>query len=168
MAMNRLTAIEGRNRHRPDAARFVNGLPLAVIELKNPDDENATLQGAFNVLQSCKGKIPSLFRTNGRARTQGVIEGVLEKNRFLGLIRCFTVIVDTRPCLEIFSPHCSARGQSGQTHVSMHFERFNQLWLLEARCVWENSDDECSGRQSMRLMGWRRTKQISESRGSHM
>ena len=43
---------------------FVNGLPLAVIELKNPGDENATLQGAFNQLQTYKDQIPSLFRTN--------------------------------------------------------------------------------------------------------
>jgi type I restriction enzyme, R subunit len=35
-----------------------------VIELKNPGDENATLDGAFNQLQTCKAQIPSLFRTN--------------------------------------------------------------------------------------------------------
>ena len=43
---------------------FVNGLPLAVIELKNPGGENATLDGAFNQLQTYKPQIPSLFRTN--------------------------------------------------------------------------------------------------------
>ena len=43
---------------------FVNGLPLGVIELKNPGDENATLEGAFNQLQTYKDQIPSLFRTN--------------------------------------------------------------------------------------------------------
>ena len=43
---------------------FVNGLPLGVIELKNPGDENATLDGAFNQLQTYKTQIPSLFRTN--------------------------------------------------------------------------------------------------------
>jgi len=37
---------------------------LAVIELKNPGDENATLEGAYNQLQTYKGQIPSLFRTN--------------------------------------------------------------------------------------------------------
>ena len=35
-----------------------------MIELKNPDDENATLEGAFNQLQTYKSEIPSLFRTN--------------------------------------------------------------------------------------------------------
>jgi type I restriction enzyme R subunit len=43
---------------------FVNGLPLGVIELKNPGDENATLDGAFNQLQTYKAQITSLFRTN--------------------------------------------------------------------------------------------------------
>jgi type I restriction enzyme, R subunit len=43
---------------------FVNGLPLGVVELKNPGDENATLDGAFNQLQTYKSQITSLFRTN--------------------------------------------------------------------------------------------------------
>ena len=43
---------------------FVNGLPLGVIELKAPGGENATLDGAFNQLQTYKAQIPSLFRTN--------------------------------------------------------------------------------------------------------
>ena len=44
---------------------FVNGLPLVVIELKNPVDENATIDDAYNQLQTYKDEIPSLFRTNG-------------------------------------------------------------------------------------------------------
>ena len=43
--------------------------PLAVIELKNPGDENATLEGAFNQLQTYKDEIPSLFRTNAALAT---------------------------------------------------------------------------------------------------
>ena len=65
MVANQFTVIEnGRNR-RPDLVVFVNGLPLAVIELKNPGSETATLAGAFNQLQTYKDQIPSLFRTNG-------------------------------------------------------------------------------------------------------
>src|SRR5690606_12699093 len=56
---------ENQSNRRPDVVIFVNGLPLAVIELKNPGDENATLEGAFNQLQTYKDQIPSLFRTNG-------------------------------------------------------------------------------------------------------
>ena len=56
LAVNQYTVIEGHNNRRPDVVLFVNGLPLAVIELKNPGDENATLEGAFNQLQTYKGR----------------------------------------------------------------------------------------------------------------
>ena len=62
--LSQLNVIEGGNHRRPDVVVYVNGLPLAVIELKNPGDENATLDGAFNQLQTYKYQIPSLFRTN--------------------------------------------------------------------------------------------------------
>ncbi len=64
LAVNQLTVIENGNNRRPDIVIFVNGLPLAVIELKNPGSENASLAGAFNQLQTYKAQIPSLFRTN--------------------------------------------------------------------------------------------------------
>ncbi len=64
LAVNQFTVIEHQATRRPDVVLFVNGLPLAVIELKNPGDENATLDGALNQLQTYKTQIPSLFRTN--------------------------------------------------------------------------------------------------------
>ena len=64
LAVNQYTVVEHGHNRRPDVVLFVNGLPLAVIELKNPGDENATLDGAFNQLQTYKDEIPSLFRTN--------------------------------------------------------------------------------------------------------
>ncbi len=64
LAVNQFTVIEHGHNRRPDVVLFVNGLPLAVLELKNPGDENATLEGAFNQLQTYKDQIPSLFRTN--------------------------------------------------------------------------------------------------------
>ena len=42
----------------------MNGLPLAVIELKNPADENATIWSAWSQLQTYKEQIPSLFVFN--------------------------------------------------------------------------------------------------------
>jgi len=50
---------------RPDVILFVNGIPLVVIELKNPADENATVKSAFRQLQTYKAVIPSLFTYNG-------------------------------------------------------------------------------------------------------
>ena len=64
LAVSQFAVIEDDRNRRPDVAVFVNGLPLAVIELKNPGDENATLEGADNQLQTYKDEIPSLFRTN--------------------------------------------------------------------------------------------------------
>ncbi len=49
---------------RPDVVVFVNGLPLAVIELKDPTDEKATIWSAFNQLQTYKEQIPALFIYN--------------------------------------------------------------------------------------------------------
>jgi len=64
LAVNQFTVIENKANRRPDVVIFVNGLPLGVLELKNPGDQNATMTGAFNQLQTYKAQITSLFRTN--------------------------------------------------------------------------------------------------------
>ena len=64
LAVNQFTVIENRNDRRPDVVVFVNGLPIGVVELKNAASEDATIDGAFNQLQTYKAEIPSLFRTN--------------------------------------------------------------------------------------------------------
>tara|TARA_R110001599_G_scaffold294201_1_gene498177 strand:- start:2310 stop:5450 length:3141 start_codon:yes stop_codon:yes gene_type:complete len=64
LVVNQFTLIEGRQNRRPDVILFVNGMPLAVLELKNPSDETATLSKAFDQLQTYKLQIPSLFKTN--------------------------------------------------------------------------------------------------------
>ena len=56
--------VENGINRRPDVVLFLNGLPVAVFELKNPGGEQATIAGAFNQLQTYKAQIPSLFRTN--------------------------------------------------------------------------------------------------------
>lgn len=61
LAVNQFTVVEDRHNRRPDVVVFINGLPLAVIELKNAADENATTKGAFQQLQTYKKEIPSLF-----------------------------------------------------------------------------------------------------------
>jgi type I restriction enzyme R subunit len=64
LAVNQFTVVEGQHSRRADIVVFVNGLPLAVIELKNPTDEEVTLWSAFNQLQTYKQQIPSLFTFN--------------------------------------------------------------------------------------------------------
>ena len=63
-AVNQFTVIEGSNNRRPDVVVFLNGLPVAVIELKNAADEEATIWSAFNQLQTYKQQIGSLFAYN--------------------------------------------------------------------------------------------------------
>ncbi|HEY0348288.1 MAG TPA: type I restriction endonuclease subunit R [Pyrinomonadaceae bacterium] len=64
LAVNQFTVIEGERNRRPDVVIFVNGLPLAVVELKNAADQDATLWNAFNQIQTYKLQIPSLFLHN--------------------------------------------------------------------------------------------------------
>ena len=64
LAVNQFTVSENRNRRRADIVLFVNGLPLAVIELKNPADEDATIWTAWQQLQTYKSELPTLFSMN--------------------------------------------------------------------------------------------------------
>ena len=64
LAVNQFTVTENRNTRRPDVVLFVNGLPLGVIELKNPADEDATIWTAWQQLQTYKSELPALFSMN--------------------------------------------------------------------------------------------------------
>ncbi len=64
LAVNQFTVMENKHERRPDIVIFVNGLPLAVIELKNAGDAKATIWTAYNQLQTYKKQIPSLFSYN--------------------------------------------------------------------------------------------------------
>ena len=63
--INQFTVIENNVNKRPDVILYINGLPLVVIELKNPADEKATIHSAFRQLQTYKQAIPSLLTYNG-------------------------------------------------------------------------------------------------------
>jgi len=131
LAVNQFTVVENRRERRADIVLFINGLPLAVIELKNVADENATIWTAFQQLQTYKADIPSLFTFNAalvvsdglearigtltagrewfkpwrtiegaeeaapdKLQLQVLVEGALEPERFLALLRDFTVFED--------------------------------------------------------------------------
>lgn len=133
LVTNQFTVAEGKVTRRPDVMVFVNGLPLAVIELKNAANEAATVGQAYNQLQTYKAQVPSLFRTNavmiasdgmlarigsltadeerfmpwrsvtgaaddftphGPFEMDTLLRGVFDKERFLALIRDFTVFGD--------------------------------------------------------------------------
>ena len=64
LVVNQCTIAGDKQNRRPDVLVFVNGLPLAVIELKNAADEHADIWAAFNQLQTYKNDIPDLFNYN--------------------------------------------------------------------------------------------------------
>ena len=64
LVVNQFTVIQNHNNKRPDIIIFINGLPIVVIELKNPAYEEATIKSAYNQLQTYKQTIPSLFIYN--------------------------------------------------------------------------------------------------------
>ena len=64
VACNQFTIIEGKVNRRPDVIVFVNGLPIAVLELKSITKETNVMVEAFNQLQTYKNQIPSLFVYN--------------------------------------------------------------------------------------------------------
>ncbi len=64
LVVNQFTVVNEGMERRPDIVVFVNGLPLIVIELKNPTDEKATINNAFIQIQNYKNDIPQLFYFN--------------------------------------------------------------------------------------------------------
>jgi type I restriction enzyme R subunit len=62
--VNQFTVTEGTHTRRPDIVVFVNGLPLAVLELKNAAQEQADIWSAYKQLQTYKEEIPTIFRFN--------------------------------------------------------------------------------------------------------
>jgi type I restriction enzyme, R subunit len=131
LAVNQFTVIEGQSNRRPDIVVFVNGLPLGIIELKIPEDNDKWFAAAYNQIQTYKQEIPSLMHYNEvivvsdglEARIgsltanqewfkvwrtiegefdapptalelETLVRGVVEKRRFLDLIRNFIVFED--------------------------------------------------------------------------
>ena len=64
LAVNQFTVVENKHERRPDIVLFVNGLPLGVIELKNPTDEDATIWTAWQQFQTYKAELSTLFSMN--------------------------------------------------------------------------------------------------------
>ncbi|EDK28859.1 Restriction enzyme type I helicase subunit [Vibrionales bacterium SWAT-3] len=64
LIVNQFTIAGTKGNRRPDVVVFINGLPISVIELKNPADEHADIWNAFNQLQTYKDEISDLFVFN--------------------------------------------------------------------------------------------------------
>lgn len=64
LALNQFTVIENGHNRRPDVLVFLNGLPVGLLELKNPANEHATMHRAWNQIQTYRSQIPSVFISN--------------------------------------------------------------------------------------------------------
>ncbi len=64
LAVNQFSIKGPNHTRRPDIILFVNGLPIVLLEIKNPADENANVWKAYDQLQTYKEQIPDVFQTN--------------------------------------------------------------------------------------------------------
>ena len=145
LAFEEFIVREGDHQRRADIVLFVNGLPLGIMEFKNPVDEDATIWTAWSQLQTYKAELPALFAMNEvlivsdglearvgtltagrewfkRWRTfaedangpadslqlNALVNGALNRGRFLSLIRDFIVFEgtdDERPVKKMAGYH---------------------------------------------------------------
>jgi type I restriction enzyme R subunit len=64
LAVNQFAIKGPKHARRPDIILFVNGLPLVLLELKNPADQHADIWKAYDQIQTYKEQIPDVFQYN--------------------------------------------------------------------------------------------------------
>ena len=144
LAVNQFTVVEGEHKRRPDIVLFVNGLPLALIELKNPADEKATVWTAWNQIQTYKAELSNLFAFNEVLIVSDGVEawmGTLTAGR------------------EWFKPW---RTIGGETLAAPHLPQLRVM--LEGVCQWDRFlalvrdfivfEDDGSGELSKKMAGY--------------
>jgi type I restriction enzyme, R subunit len=143
LAVNQFTVAEGQHVRRPDIVLFVNGLALAVLELKNAVDENATIWSAFQQLQTYQAQVPSLFAFNAALVAS---DGMQARIGSLGAGR------------EWFKPWRTVSGESAPTTTSELqvllegvFEKRRYLDLIRHFIVFE---DEGGGKITKKTAGY--------------
>ncbi len=144
LAVNQFTVAENRNTRRPDIILFLNGLPLGVIELKNPADKGSTIWTAWQQLQTYQAELPALFSMNEALM---VSDGLNARIGALGAGR------------EWFKPWRTITGESlaepGMTELQVMLEGVCQperfLALLRDFIVFE---DDGSGKLVKKMAGY--------------
>ena len=107
VAINQFTIVENGKNRRPDVLVLVNGMPLALLELKNPTAEHATLKSAWNQVRTYRHDIPSVFVPNavtvisdGTSAAMSSYAGAFEHYAPWKTIEGREVVSD-RPALEV-------------------------------------------------------------------
>lgn len=133
LAVKQFSVKENKHTRRPDVILFVNGLPLALLELKNAADETTTIWSAHEQFQTYKAELPTLFTYNALLVISDGIQG-----------RVGTLTAGR----EWFKPR---RTISGETLANPHipelqviidgiFEKRRFLDLIRHFIVFENTD----------------------------
>lgn len=143
----------GAHHRRPDIVVFVNGLPLAVLELKNAADEQATSWDAFRQMQTYKQQIPSLFTFNEALVISDGLEariGTLtsDRERFMPwrTIEGETLAAATRSQLEVL--------------IEGVFEKSRFLQIIRHFIVFE---DEGNGGMSKKMAGYHQFHAVNKA-----
>jgi type I restriction enzyme, R subunit len=179
LAINQFTVAEGQHTRRPDVVLFINGLPLAVIELKNAVDEDADMRSAFRQLQTYQAQIPALFATNAVLVAS---DGMQARICSLGADK------------EWFKPWRTITGRDDATGLAELqvvlegvFDKRRFLDLVRHFIVFEQADNgklvkkmagyhqfhavnvalEETLRAAIPAQGWRKSPSLSENKGRH-
>jgi type I restriction enzyme R subunit len=144
LAVNQFSVSENKHNRRPDVVLFVNGLPLALLELKNAADEDATVWSAFQQFQTYKAELPTLFAYNSLL----VISD--------GVDACIGTLTAGR---EWFKPWRTIAGETLapasmpelQVMIQGVFDKRHFLDLLENFMVFE---DEGGGKLAKKMAGY--------------
>lgn len=138
VVVNQLVIKENNNEKRLDVVIYVNGLPLVVIELKNPLDEDATLDKAFTQIGNYKKAIPSIFYYNALC----VISDGLDT-------KCASVSAPFSRYLSWKSPTKSENGKIPELQILAQYmlEKETLLKLIRYNTVFESEEvkDEKTG-----------------------
>lgn len=107
VAVNQFTIVESGKNRRPDVLVMLNGLPVSLLELKNPAAEHATLKSAWNQVQTYRRDIPAVFVPNavtvisdGTSAAMSSYSGAFEHYAPWKTIEGREVVTD-RPALEV-------------------------------------------------------------------
>jgi type I restriction enzyme R subunit len=108
IAVNQFTVTKDGKHRRPDVVVFVNGMPLALFELKNPADENADMKGAWNQIQTYRSDIAPIFDFNAVTVVSDGVAGAAMSS-FTGAFEHYAPwktidgrdIITNRPSLEV-------------------------------------------------------------------
>ena len=144
MVVNQFTVAENGHHRRPDIVVFVNGLPLAVIELKNPGNIDATVWSAWQQIQTYRAELPTLFSMNGLLAVSDGLEtrlGTLTAGK-----EWF------KPWRTIEGEKLAPRTKTGlQVLIEGVFQKERFLSLLRDFVVFE---DDGSGRLTKKVAGY--------------